>query len=70
MIERKSKEEVLEYFGISQATLYRWIKRGWIASPIRLGRKSYWYAISLEKTESFLRRCSESNLTKKARVGN
>lgn len=62
MERRLSKDEVLEYFGISSATLYRWIRAGRIAAPVRLGQRTYWYLSSIQKTESYMRRCSEENL--------
>lgn len=67
MEKRLSKDEVLHYFGISRSTLYRWINLGYIASPVRFGTKSYWYAESIEKTDRFFRRRAEKNMLQEAR---
>lgn len=48
---RRTLPEVLEYFGVSRSTLYRWIDRGWIAAPIAYGRKLVWYESSIRKAE-------------------
>lgn len=66
-VSRKTKAEVLAYFSISQSTLYRWIKQGWIAAPTRMGTKSYWFVESLEKTDRFLRRRAERNMLAEAK---
>lgn len=60
--ERRTTSEVMQHFGISRTTLYRWVQRGWIAAPIQFGRSVFWYQSSIERAErDFLAR-SESGL--------
>ena len=35
-------ELLIERYGISPMTLWRWVKRGLLPPPIRLGRKKYY----------------------------
>ena len=39
---------ITERLGISRITLYRWLKRGLLPSPIKLGRRHYYARSDVE----------------------
>ena len=57
LVPRKlvSARDVAVYYGISMATLYRWLKLGLIPEPVRIGGRTLWNVGELEEHLASLR---------------
>lgn len=67
-MKRLSRAEVRDYFNISESTLQKWIRRGWIAAPTHFGRQTWWFESSVKKTEQRFLDLAEENLKELPRI--
>ena len=51
-VPRLHRKDLMRRYGISEDTLDRWIKRGLIPAPIRLGGQALWRLEDVEAAES------------------
>lgn len=50
-----SAREVAAFYGISLSTLWRWIKQGHLPAPVKIGRRTFWKAQTLDEHVADLR---------------
>ncbi|MDP2806233.1 MAG: AlpA family phage regulatory protein [Gallionellaceae bacterium] len=43
-----TKKQIEQKLGLSHATIWRWVKRGWLSQPIKIGFRSYWKLNDIE----------------------
>lgn len=61
-LDAMTVEEVMEFFSISKATVYKLVGAGRLPAPFRMGQRNLWLRSSIDKVVLGIEKKSESNL--------
>ncbi len=67
-LDTMTVEDLMEFFGISEARIYTLVGQGKLPRPFRFGKKNTWLTSSIKKVVLDLTQKSESNLRYKKGV--
>ena len=64
---RMTVKDVCAYFGVSRNTLYRWIEKARLPTPVKMGRTSFFYRKSIHAAEQIMQQESEQFMLRAAK---
>lgn len=64
---RMTVKDVCTYFGVSRNTLYRWIDKARLPTPVKMGRTSFFFRKSIHAAEQIMQQESEQFMLRAAK---